>query len=103
VLVLCFYGAFAVNNSMFDVLIMVILGFLGFFMLRFGLPAAPFLIAFILGPMFEDNLRRSLLISKGSTNIFFRSPICWFFIALTAISMILIFRRNAGKKSKAAQ
>lgn len=103
VLVLCFYGAFAVSNSMFDVLVMVILGFLGYFMLRFGLPAAPFLIAFILGPMFEDNLRRSLLLSKGSANIFFRSPICWFFIALTVFSVIMIFRRNAGKTRKTTQ
>jgi putative tricarboxylic transport membrane protein len=76
------------------VLVMVLLGFLGFSMRQFELPAAPFLIAFILGPMFEDNLRRSLLLSRGSADIFFRSPICWFFIALTVLSVILIFRRS---------
>lgn len=100
VMVLCFYGAFAVSNSMFDVLVMVLLGFLGFSMRRFELPAAPFLIAFILGPMFEDNLRRSLLLSRGSADIFFRSPICWFFIALTVLSVIFIFRRSRRQGPK---
>jgi putative tricarboxylic transport membrane protein len=94
VLVLCFYGAYAVNNSMFDVLVMVLLGFLGFFMLFFDLPAAPFLIAFILGPMFEDNLRRSLLLSKGSPDIFLRTVICWFFLGLTLLSVLLMLLRN---------
>ena len=102
VLILCFYGSYAVNNSMFDVFIMIVMGFLGYFMMSFDLPAAPFLIAFILGPMFEDNLRRSMLLSKGSISIFFRSPICWFFIALTVISVLLIVRRNFIKDEKGA-
>lgn len=94
VLVLVFYGAYAVNNSMFDVLIMVCMGFLGYFMMKVKLPAAPFLVAFILGPMFEDNLRRSLLLSKGSPEILLRSPICWFFFALTLLTVFLMIRRN---------
>ena len=94
VLVLVFYGAYAVNNSMFDVLIMVCMGILGYIMMLVKLPAAPFLVAFILGPMFEDNLRRSLLLSRGSPEIFLRSPICWFFIALTALTVFLLIRRN---------
>ncbi|MEJ2344661.1 MAG: tripartite tricarboxylate transporter permease [Gammaproteobacteria bacterium] len=94
VIVLCFFGTYAVNSSMFDVGIMVATGALGYFMLKFDVPPAPFLIAFILGPMFEDNLRRSLLLSKGSLGIFFSTPICWFFIILTVLSLALIVRRN---------
>lgn len=94
VVVLCFYGTYAVNSSLFDVLVMVLMGFLGFFMLRFELPPAPFLIAFILGPLFENNLRRSLLLSRGSLAIFFSSGICWFFIVLTVLTVVLIARRN---------
>lgn len=94
ILILCFYGSYAVNNSMFDVLIMVLMGILGYFMMSFGLPGAPFLIAFILGPLFEDNLRRSLLLSKGTLSIFLRSPICWVFVSLTILSIYFIVRRN---------
>ncbi len=94
VLILCFYGCYAINSNMFDVLLMISMGFLGFFMLQVKLPVAPFLIAFILGPMFEDNMRRSLLLSKGTLAIFFRSPICWFFIILTLLSLFVVIRRN---------
>ena len=94
VLVLCFYGCYAINNSMFDVGVMLIMGCLGYTMRCLKIPAAPFLIAFILGPMLEDNLRRSLLMSDGSYMIFLRSPICWFFILLFLVSMFYIYKRQ---------
>lgn len=103
VLVLCFYGSYAVNNSMFDVLSAVFMGVLGYFMLRLGIPEAPFLIAFILGPMFEDNLRRSLLLSSGSPAIFFRSSICIFFMGLTVLSIALLVRRNLKQRRQRNQ
>ena len=104
VMVLCFFGAYAVNSSMFDILVMILMGFLGYFMLRVQLPVAPFLIAFILGPMFEDNLRRSMLLSHGELAILFRSPICWFFGVLTLITVFLLIRRNSpSKKNKTFQ
>ncbi|HSP30969.1 MAG TPA: C4-dicarboxylate ABC transporter permease, partial [Halomonas sp.] len=66
-------------------------------------------IGFILGPMFEDNLRRSLLIGHNDLSIFVRGPITWAFIALTVGSISLaIYRfmsarleaRNAAAKSQ---
>ena len=93
VLVLCFFGAFVVGNSLFDVLVMIAMGVVGFVMLRADMPAAPFLIAFVLGPMFEDNLRRSLLLSDGDISILFQGPICWFFLSLTALTIVLTIRR----------
>ena len=101
VLVLCFYGSYAVDNSMFDVLSAALMGILGYIMLRFGIPEAPFLIAFILGPMFEDNLRRSLLLSAGSPSIFFRSGICWFFLVITALTLFLLVWRIFKQRRKA--
>lgn len=94
VLVLCVYGTYAVGNTMFDILIMIIMGIVGYFMLRFKIPAAPFLIAFILGPLLEDSFRQSLQLSRGDFTIFLRNPICWFFIGLTLLSLFLIIRRN---------
>src|SRR5690554_696508 len=87
VLMFCIYGAYAVNNSTFDIAVMLVFGLLGFIFNRTGFAAAPFLIGFILGPMLEDNFRRSLLISNNSFDVFVRSPIDWFFIALTLLSL----------------
>ncbi len=94
VLVLCVFGAYAVGNTMFDILIMFLMGLVGFFMLKFRIPAAPFLIAFILGPLLEDSFRQALQLSRGDFSIFVRNPICITFLVLTALSLFLIVRRN---------
>jgi putative tricarboxylic transport membrane protein len=52
------------------------------------------LIAFILGPLLEDNFRQSLLLAKGSWTIFFSSPICWLFWGLTVVAVAVLVRRN---------
>jgi putative tricarboxylic transport membrane protein len=96
VLVLCVYGAYAINNTAFDILVMMLTGILGFGMLRSGFPVAPFLIAFVLGPLLEDNFRQALLISHGGYEIFVRGPICWFFWVLTFLSLAMIIERNTG-------
>ncbi len=94
VLVLCIFGAYAINHSFFDILVMMVMGVVGFIMLRFDIPSAPFLIAFILGPMLEDNFRQSLLLSRGSLDIFVRNEITWIFWGLTILSIFFIVRRN---------
>jgi len=102
VLVLCVFGAYAVNNTIFDVGIMFLMGGIGFVMLKLAVPAAPFLIAFILGPLLEDNFRQSLLISKGSYGIFFSSGICWFFWALTLFSVAFLTWQHLRPKATEA-
>lgn len=93
VLMFCVYGAFAVNNSVFDIGLMLFFGVVGYLFNRTGFATAPFLLGFILGPMFEDNLRRTLLIGRGDPMIFFRGPITWIFIVLTALSLFFAIRR----------
>lgn len=92
VLILCVYGVFAVNNNIFDVGVMFAMGGVGFVMLRYKVPAAPFLIAFILGPLLEDNFRQAMLMSGSSGWVLFRGPITWFFWTLTAITVFAIVR-----------
>lgn len=94
VLVIIVYGTYAVNTSYFDLLVMTIMGLVGFAMLKFDVPPAPFLIAFVLGPLLEDHLRRTILLSRGDVSVFFRSEITWFFYALTAMTVVLIVRRQ---------
>lgn len=102
IMVLCVYGVYMVNNTTFDILVMVLAGILGYFLRSMSIPIAPLLLAFVLGPLFENNLRRSLLLSRGDLEIFFRSYICWFFIALTIIVLtsriykIYMMRRRRG-------
>ena len=98
VMVLCVYGVFAVNNNLFDVGVMFVMGWIGFFMIQYKIPAAPFLIAFILGPLLEDNFRQSMLMSGSSASILFRGPITWFFWLLTSITVFTIAR--AGIKTR---
>ncbi|MDE0717455.1 MAG: tripartite tricarboxylate transporter permease, partial [Rhodospirillaceae bacterium] len=98
VLVLCVFGAYAINNTIFDVLVMFVMGIVGFGMLRLGIPAAPFLIAFILGPLLEDNFRRSLRLGDGDWTIFFQGWITWFFWGLTVLTLVLIvWQRTKGR------
>lgn len=92
IMVLCVYGVYAVNNNLFDIATMFVVGWLGYIMLRLNVPAAPFLIAFILGPLLEDNFRQSMLMSGGSADILFRSPITWAFWIFTAITIAALVR-----------
>lgn len=101
VLIFCVLGSYAINNSFFDVYLMLIFGVVGFIMVKTGTPTAPFLIGFILGPLFEDNFRRTLLISKGDMSIFVRGPISITFICLTVITVILIVLGKHKQRKKA--
>lgn len=92
VLMFCLFGSFAINNSAFDVLVMLLMGVVGYVMLILRFPAPPFLIAFILGPLLEDNFRQAMILSEGSPAILFRSGICWAFWTLTLLSMYFMVK-----------
>lgn len=104
VLVLCVYGAYAVNNNLFDILVMLLMGLVGYSMLRLDIPVAPFLIAYVLGPLLEDNFRQSLLIADGDNTIFIRNAICITFWVLTCMSLFLLIRSRiqAARTGKAS-
>lgn len=84
--VVCVVGTYSVNNSMFDVFLMIGMGFLGYFMSLAKLPAAPLLLAFVLAPMLETYTRQAFDISNGSLQIFVQSR-----IAVTLLSLIVLF------------
>lgn len=96
ILVLCIFGVYAINNSIFDVAVMLVMGLVGYAMLLLKFPAAPFLIAFILGPMLENSFRQSMLMSRGSLDIFMRGPITILFWCLTVVSIVLIAKSLLG-------
>ena len=85
---ICFVGAFSVSGDPFDILIMVFFGIVGYLMNKFEYPPAPLLLAFIVGPMLESSMRRSLILSDGSLEIFVSRPISIILICITLICVI---------------
>jgi putative tricarboxylic transport membrane protein len=81
-------GAYSVNNSVFDVLIMTFFGVIGYLLKKMDFPLAPAVLTLILGPMMERSLRTSLEMSQGSFSIFLESPIAVVFLVLTAVVLI---------------
>ena len=101
ILLLCFVGTYAIDNSLFDVQAMFFFGILGYVMRKFDYPLAPLLIAFVLGPMLENALRQALIMSEGDIGIFISRPISLGFLLLTVLTVSLIafriWRRTASK------
>jgi putative tricarboxylic transport membrane protein len=75
VLLLCFVGAFCVQNDIFGVWVLLWVGVFGYVIRKLGFPIVPCCIGFVLGPMIETSLRQSIVISDGSVVKFFSSPI----------------------------
>ena len=82
IVVFCVIGAFSLNNSMFDVGTMIGFGILGYVLRKAGYDVAPLLLAFVLGSMFEQNLRQGLIIGFGNPLVFLTSPISAAFLGL---------------------
>src|SRR5689334_6629545 len=75
ILMFCIVGVFASGNAVFDVFVMVVFGVLGYLMRKFGYEPAPLVLAFVLGPMLENTLSQSLILSHGDFQIFLTRPI----------------------------
>jgi TctA family transporter len=75
-------GVYAANNDMFQVGETLVIGMAGYILLRLDFHPAPILLGFVLGPRFEENFRRSMLISRGDLMTFIERPISAFFLAI---------------------
>jgi putative tricarboxylic transport membrane protein len=88
ILLFCIIGAYSVNASSFDLFLMVLFGVVGYLMRKFGYEGAPLVLAFVLGPMLEQALRQSLLMSQGSFMIFIDRPIAGIALGVSFILLI---------------
>jgi putative tricarboxylic transport membrane protein len=95
-------GVFSVNNSLFDVYVLVGAALFGYVISIFGFSGAPLLLGFILGPMIEVNMRRSLLISGGDFSIFLTRPVSAGFMACTIALLIYIIYSEFFRSKKRA-
>ncbi len=92
-------GVYAANNDFFQVGEVVVIGMFGYLLLRLGFHPAPILLGFVLGPRFEENFRRAMLISRGDILVFIERPISAVFVGMCVllIGSQIYFRLRGGK------
>lgn len=103
IIVFCIIGVYGVGFRTFDLFLLVLFGVIGFFMAYLNFPAAPMLLAFILGGMMEQSLRQALTISNGSLLIFFEKPITVALLTVALISFVVPIFRNWRRKNEDKQ
>jgi len=89
ILVFCAIGVFSLKNAEFDIYFMAIFGILGYIFTKLDCEPAPMLLAFILGPLMEEYLRRALLLSRGDPMVFLQRPISATLLALAVLALLL--------------
>jgi putative tricarboxylic transport membrane protein len=105
ILLLCLIGVYSIGNSIFDLYVMIGFGLLGYLMRKFGYEPAPLVLAFVLGPIMENNLRKSLIISDGAFDTFVTRPISLTCLILALLILLspLLPRLRARRKELAVE
>jgi putative tricarboxylic transport membrane protein len=96
ILLFCLIGSYGISHSAYDVIIMTVFGLVGYIAKKTHFELTPMIIGLILGPMLENALRRSLIISNGSFDIFFTRPVSLIFAGITIIflSYVLLTKKR---------
>jgi putative tricarboxylic transport membrane protein len=101
IVVICVIGAYSVNYASFDVGAMMVFGVFGYLIRKAKFPAAPLVLAMILGPILERSLQQSLMMSGGEFEVFFRRPISSTLLVLAGLLMLTPVARQLWKKRRA--
>jgi putative tricarboxylic transport membrane protein len=102
ILVFCAIGVFSLRNSQFDVYMMALFGILGYIFSKLGCEPAPMLLAFILGPLMEEFLRRAMLLSRGDPLVFIQRPISATLLGIAVLAMCAVLLPSFGKTREVA-
>ena len=89
ILLFCLIGAYSLNNSVGDVVVMLVFGIVGYLMRKFRYDGAPLVLALVLGPMMEEAFRQSLMLSKGDFSIFISRPLSLAFLVVAVLLVII--------------
>jgi putative tricarboxylic transport membrane protein len=108
ILLFTLIGAYALNNNVSDIWIMILFGVVGYLMRKFDYPAAPVVLALVLGPLMETNFRRALQISQGDYSIFLTHPISAVLLLAAVLSLtwpllMRLFGRSTAMPVPAAE
>lgn len=105
IFIFCIVGTYALNHTIEDVIVMLIAGIIGYFLLKMDFSIPPIILGMILGKTIESNFRRALVISGGTYDVFFSSPLCCVLLGIAILSLFypliasLIKKRMAKKKA----
>jgi putative tricarboxylic transport membrane protein len=102
ILVFATMGVYGMRQSPFDVFLLYVIGLAGFLMRRYGFPTAPVIVGMILGPLAEEQMRRSLSISQGDWMIFVTHGISALLLGLTLVVLVAPQLASLYRKRKAA-
>jgi putative tricarboxylic transport membrane protein len=102
IIAFCCIGAFSVNNSVFDVFMMALFGVVGYALIKLDFEPAPLLLGFVLGPMLEENLRRAMLLSRGSPSVFVTHPLSLGLLVVAAALLIVVVMPSVRSKREEA-
>ncbi len=98
-----FVGVYAIHSTTFDLILMVALGVLGYFLRKLNFPLSALILGYVLGELMESSLRRALSISQGDLSILFHGPITQVLWVLVVLMVLLpVYRSIRGKKRKQA-
>ncbi len=105
ILLFCLIGVYSLSNSIFDLYVMIGFGVLGYLMRKLGYEPAPLVLAFVLGPIMENNLRKALILSDGTFGIFLERPISLVCLLLAVLLLLspLLPRLRARRKDLAVE
>jgi len=98
IVVICAIGAYTVHSSMFDVVLMLVFGVLGYLFKKLKYPLAPLVLALVLGDMAEASFRQAMLLSQGSLGIFWSNPLVG---SITGLAMLLLLWPLLGRLQSA--
>ena len=88
ILLFTIIGVYASGNNVFDIYVMIFFGVFGYLMRKFGFEPAPLVLAFVLGPLLENNLRKALILSQGDLVTFLQRPISGVCLVLAAVVLL---------------
>ncbi len=91
-------GVYSVNNLDLDIYMTIFFGLMGYLFQKLKCEPAPLILAFVLGPLMEENLRRALLISRGDPTVFFTRPISAGFLIATILLLVVMVLPAIRKK-----
>jgi putative tricarboxylic transport membrane protein len=98
IVVFCCIGIYSVHNSTYDVVTAGVFGLIGYWMVKHNFEPAPLVLGWVLGPLMEENLRRSILLSHGDYTVFFTQPISGALLAIAAAILVVAVLPAIRKK-----
>ena len=103
ILVFCSIGAYSVQSSVFDILLLAFFGVLGYLFIKLSLSPVPLLLGFVLGPLLEEHFRRAMMMAQGDFCVFVRHPLSLALLSLCVLLLVATLWINLRKKPVASE